>query len=288
MTKKVILALVALATFGLTACEKVVQLNIDSDDPIVIIDAQITNRLEKWRVNLSLTQPYFDQSKIDYIETAQVIITDSDGTADTLAYDTAGTFVSWKLKKCEVGKSYTLTVNYNGETYTATETCYYQDTMDFIQSYYLPERNGFIPEGHYVFQKSDEHEPDGDYYLWRIYRNGADQLDSTGYLLDTDEFRSTGFWNIQIDPDDPLKDIDRGVYPRPFPLRFDEGDFVQVEQLRISEDYFDFLTGFASQQSRAGTPFDPPPANPQSNIRGGAYGYFSVVNITEKSVTVGQ
>ena len=269
-----------------TACEKVVQLNVKNDEPIVIINSQLTNNLEKWQVDLTLTQPYFDQSDITTIEDAEVTITDSDGVTDTLFHSGDGFYQTRALKKCEVGKSYTLSVKYNGEEYTATEACYYQDTIDFIKSYYLPERNGFIPEGYYVFQKSKEHEPDGDFYRWRIIKNDVDMVDTVGYLLDDDEFRSTGFFNINIDSANPLKDIDRGVYPRPFPLNFDLGDNVRIEQFRISEAYYNFLNGFATQQQRAGTPFDPPPSNPRSNIQGGAYGFFSVVNISGKEIVV--
>lgn len=275
-----------IAAVSLTACEKVVVLDIDEEEPVLVINAQISNEFERWSVNLSTTQGYFDQNDISYVSAAEVTITDGDGKSDTLQYDKDGVFLSKSIKQCEVGQSYTLEVKYKGETYYATETCFYQDTIDFIRSYYLPDQNGFIPAGYYVFEKAGEYEPDGDFYLWRLFKNGADLKDSIGYLYDTDEFREVGFWNLEIDPDNPLKDIDKGVYPRPFPIDFEKGDTARVEQLRISEGYFDFIVAFSSQQQRSGTPFDPPPANPPTNIQGGAYGYFSVVNKSVKEVIV--
>ncbi|MFT5512596.1 MAG: hypothetical protein ACI8SE_000994 [Bacteroidia bacterium] len=271
---------------ALGACEKVVQLNVPNADPIVVIESQLSNRTELWNVNLSLTQPYFDQSGISFVDDAIVYVEDNNGNVDTLVYDTDGNYVSKTEKTCVVGNTYTLRVKHGSNTYSSTEKCSYQDSIDFIQSYYLPERNGFIPVGYYIFEKANEYEPEGDFYLWNIYRAGELLTDSIGYLIDTDEFRETGFFNIGIDPDDPLKDIDRGVFPRPFPWSFEKGDSVTIEQLRISEAYYNFVSQFATQQQRSGTPFDPPPFNPTSNIKGGAYGFFRVVNISSKSIVV--
>ncbi len=279
------LAVLAL-TVGLGACEKVVQLDVPEADPIVVVESQISNETEKWLVNLTLTQPYFDQSGIVFVDDAIVTIEDNNNSIDTLVYDADGNYLSKVEKACVIGDVYTLKIEHGSKTYTSTEKCFYQDTIDLVESYYLPERNGFIPVGYYVFEKANEYEPDGDFYLWNIYQNGNILTDSIGYLIDSDEFRETGFFNISIDPDDPLKDIDRGVFPRPFPWNFEKGDSVTVEQMRISEDYYNFISEFSTQQQRSGTPFDPPPFNPTSNISGGAYGFFRVVNVSSKSVIV--
>ena len=277
-------AFIALISFS--ACEQIVELDIDSAEPQLVINSQISNLDTTWEVQLSMSQGYFNQSDITLIEDALITISDNGGLVDTLDHLGDGLFSSVQNRSCEIGKLYTLTVNYKGETYTASETCFYQDTIDFIESYYLPESNGFIQEGYYVFQKSGEYEPEGDYYMWQIVKNDTNLRDEIGYQLDTDEFRETGYFNINIDPNDPLKYIDRGVFPRPFPYRFELGDEVEVYQLRISKGYFDFINAFSTQQSRSGTPFDPPPANPPFNIEGGALGYFSVVNVSSANLTV--
>ncbi|MFT5723072.1 MAG: hypothetical protein ACI9JN_000177 [Bacteroidia bacterium] len=279
-----LIAIGLLVTLG--ACEKVVQLKIPSSDPVVVISGQISNQLEPWLVNLSLSQPYFDQSGIQFIEDAAVFIEDNLGNIDTLIYTADGNYLTKTDRICVIGNSYSLRVEHGAKTYSAIEKCFYQDTIDFLQSYYLPERNGFIPVGYYVFEKANEYEPDGDFYIWNIYRNGLLMTDSIGYLYDTDEFREGGFYNIAIDPIDPLKDIGRGIFPRPFPWSFEKGDSVKVEQLRVSEAFYNFTAEFASQLIRSGTPFDPPPFNPTSNIQGGAYGYFRVVNLSSKSIVV--
>lgn len=279
-----ILVLAVAAVFS--SCEKVVELKVVDGDPILVINSQISNQTEKWVVNLSSTQGYFDQNDITYVENALVTISDNEGNIDTLRYNSEGNFETNSVKNCKVGNTYTLAVTYKNETYYASETCDYQDTITFIKSYFLPEQNGFIPSGWYVFEKAEEFLPDGDFYMWKLYQNDTSLVDDIGYQLDTDEFRETGYWNLNIDPDNPLKDTDRGVFPRPFPYKFEVGDTVRVEQYRISEGYFNFLAEFSNQQNRAGTPFDPPPSNPKTNISNGGYGYFSVVNVDKKSIVI--
>ncbi|MCB9262445.1 MAG: DUF4249 domain-containing protein [Flavobacteriales bacterium] len=282
--KKIIFGLLAIASFS--SCEKIIELDLNNAISVVVVSGQLSNQSEFWMVNLSWSKEYYDQTEIKYVTDAEVTIEVSDGTIDTLFYDTLGNYKSKSMNQCEIGKTYTLNVKHHDKLYTASEKLFYQEPIELLQSFYLPKQNGFIPEGNYVFEYAKEYEPYGDFYLWRITKNNLLMTDSIGYLLDTDEFRETGFFNFQIDPNDPLKDIDKGILPRPFPWPFQIGDSVVVEQLRISEKYYDFMFSFATQQQRSGTPFDPPPANPPSNIKGGAYGYFSVVNITKKSVVI--
>jgi hypothetical protein len=132
---------------------------------------------------------------------------------------------------------------------------------------------------------ANEWEEAGDYYQWKIYRNDT-LLDGFGYLLDEDQYREQGFFNIFVDPNDPLASISQGRLPRPFPFRFEPPDAVYLEQFCINKKYYDFLIELQTQQGRAGTPFDPPPANPISNISNGAYGYFSVVNVVTASTII--
>ena len=60
-------------------------------------------------------------------------------------------FVSADSQRCMVGETYTLTVVYNGVTYVAAEQTPDANPIDTIASYYLPDNNGFITKGYYVF-----------------------------------------------------------------------------------------------------------------------------------------
>jgi len=67
-----------------------------------------------------------------------------------------------------------------------------------------------------------------------------------------------------------------GVYRDLFLFDVATGDTIVVEQFAVTEEYYKFRADLDAQQTRSGTPFDPPPANPNNNISNGGLGYFSV------------
>jgi hypothetical protein len=279
---KRIVWIIALA-MGFASCETVVELDLPESDPLLVVESQITNRSRPFEVQLSLTQPFNDQSPFDPVASAEVTITSTDGTVYELEHQGKGLFATQTHVQAMVGESYTLNIKYGGKEYTATERCKPQIQIDTLLAFFLPDQNGFIEPGFYAFIGSGEWEEPGDFYEWKIYKNDT-LLDDFGPLVDSDEFREASFFNLNIDPNDPLANFPE-VQPRPFPFTFEEGDTVRVVQYNISQEYYDFLLEITAQLSRAGTPFDPPPANPRTNITGAeALGFFSVAN--EQSIQV--
>lgn len=268
-----------------SGCEKIIELDVPESEPRLIIESGISTDTAFWKVKLTMTQAYFNQDDKGFVNNALVTISDNVGNIDTLFLRDTGLYVSKTTKTCVVGRAYTLRVLHNGVVHQATEVCPYQEPISFLMSFELPERNGFIDPGFYVFEKAKENEAEGDFYLWKVYRNDSLQ-DDFGYVLDTDEFRETSYFNINIDPDDPLKDQDKNILPRPFPFEFEVGDTARVEQYRVSKAYYYFLVELQNQVSRSGTPFDPPPVNPRTNITGGGFGFFSVSNVSKDSLVV--
>ncbi|MBI1305052.1 MAG: DUF4249 family protein [Bacteroidetes bacterium] len=285
ISKSFILLLSVFAVFGLTACEKLIELKVPNADPVIVVESSISTDTVFWEVSLTWSQQYFNQAQRKYVDDAIVTITDNIGGHDTLFYSDTGVYVSRYRRFCIPGREYTLNIYRDGKTYSATELCKFQDPIDFLMSFYLPDQNGFIEAGYYVFEKANEIETSGDYYQWKIYQNDTLKK-GFGYLLDEDEFRETSFFNLNIDPNDPLKDMDRNILPRPFPFKFEVGDTVRIEQYNISKAYYDFLNELERQISRSGTPFDPPPTNPNYNISNGAIGFFSVSNVSKAKIVV--
>ena len=48
---------------ALSACERIVDLEIPSGDPKIVVEGQITSQSEPWEIRLTMSQPYFDQSQ---------------------------------------------------------------------------------------------------------------------------------------------------------------------------------------------------------------------------------
>lgn len=271
---------------GLSSCESLVQ--IDTPDGLnnISIEANLTTRTEKWQVKISNSQAYYVQDSVSAVENALVTISDSEGNEDTLYYNPEKeAYLTLNSMSCVPGVTYFLKVEFDGKLYEASDYCRFQNEIDTFTAYYLPENNGFIEKGWYAFQQSQESILEGDYYEWRIFKNDTLQ-DQFGFILDEDANREVSFFNMSIDAEDPLAGIADGILPRPFPFKFEPGDTVIMEQYCINKGYYEFLFEVQNQLNRSGTPFDPPPANPNSNISNGAYGYFNVSNVVAESTVI--
>jgi hypothetical protein len=280
------LILILSAAFLFTACERIVEVEIPNADPKLVIESQITTVNDFWRVRLTLSQPYFDQDSADGLSSAVVTISGTNGSFVSLFHQDTGMFVSADSQRCMVGETYTLTIVYNGVTYVAAEQTPDANPIDTIASYYLPDNNGFITKGYYVFIQGVEASPEpGDYYLFKAYRNDT-LKDDFGPLLDDDQFGSVSYLNQNFDIFNIVQELALGKTPRPFPFVVEPTDTIRVEQYAVNQKYYQFLVDLNAQQSRSGSPFDSPPSNLNNNISNGALGYFSVVNKEEVWIIV--
>ena len=78
----------AVATFlvlALTSCEKVINIDLNTASPNIVIEGIIDNGPGPYRVKLSKTGSYFNQPVLPPVSGAQVIISDNTGIIDTLS-----------------------------------------------------------------------------------------------------------------------------------------------------------------------------------------------------------
>lgn len=280
MIRKLAYLLIVSTVFA--ACEKIVEVDLPSEDPRLVIEGQITDQRVPWQVRLTLSQPYFDQDEAEAISNAVVRITGTDGSDVLLTHTDTGMFVSADTQQCVVGESYTLSVDYQGENYIASETMKNAFELDTLAGFFLPPDVSFFPSGIYVFVQGQTDPTQDNYYIFRTYKNDS----FTSEDLDNDEFGSVSLLNSTFDVNDIVGEVSRGFLPRPILTDVEEGDKVMVEQFAVTLDYFQYILDLNAQQSRSGTPFDPPPANPNNNISNGALGYFSVANKKEDSIII--
>jgi hypothetical protein len=266
--------LIAIAAFAFTACEKIVDIEIPSEEARVVIESQIYSVNDIWKVKLSSNQPYFDQEDADNISAASVYITELGGDTVFLNYTDTGMYVSADSHQCIVGNTYELTVVYDGKVHKATEILQNALPIDELLSFFLPPDVSFFPSGNYVFLQGQIDSTKDNFYVFKTYRN--DTLKSTD--LDDDGFGPVTILNSSFNIDDIPGELARQNLPRPILFDVNEGDTIVVEQFAVTEEYYKFLGDLAAQQGRSGTPFDPPPANPNNNISNGGLGYFSVAH----------
>jgi hypothetical protein len=269
--KRIVILLILLLT--LTNCEDVIDVNLNTSEPRLVIDASI-NWLKntsgnQQSIRLSLTAPFFNDT-VPPANNAIVTISDSDNNTfsfieevDTGIY-TNDSFIP------VIDETYTLTILYNGETYTATETLKPVVSIDFVEQ---NNEGGFSGE---------------DIELKAFYTDPANE--ENYYFF---EFIS----DIAVTPtlevyEDRFTDGNQifGFYTEE---DLESGDVVTIRNYGISKRFYDFMFILLQQGSQeAGGPFETQPATVRGNCvnttnpNNFPFGYFRLSEVDELIYTV--
>ncbi|UII20164.1 DUF4249 domain-containing protein [Fulvivirga ligni] len=266
--KKLLYILVVIWPF-IQGCEDEVSLDLNDAPPVLVVDAWVNDMSSEQVIKLMMSQPYFDASNPPEVTGAQVSIEDDMGVVFNFSESEPGKYIwdpATSESSFEVGRSYQLTVVYNGDTFEAGSQMNRVPPIDSIVYTYYEERNAFQPEGYYAQFFARDPVGTGDSYWIKTYKNGQ-------YLnrpFDLNIAYDAGFSSGG--------EIDGLVFIQPIqdaatPLNEDEdayepyipGDSVYVEIHAISNDAFTFLEEVGIQIQRDGG-FDEIFAEPLENV----------------------
>lgn len=261
----------------LSACEDVVDVNLDQGPELLVVDGQLTDLPAPDTLTLSTTAPYFTNAAPPIVTKAAVTLTDNLGNRDTLKETKPGKYLM--AQRGQIGRSYTLRIRLaNGEQYTAQTEIKRAGITDRLIAIY--EKPIDDDEGYYAYGFLREPKGQGDFYRFKSYVNTA--LKNLPQDLSFSEDR------LVEQPDDlPFNPIDS--------VRIDytlkTGDKVRFEVLSITEDQYNFFTEMIQQTTNGGL-FANPPANVRTNVRNTnpngrkAVGYFGGSAVSFKEIVV--
>ncbi|ALM48197.1 hypothetical protein AMR72_04370 [Flavobacterium psychrophilum] len=268
---------ILLLTIGLlfTACEEVVDVDLDTAEPRLVVDANINwikgTDGSQQTVRLTTTGSYYEDI-VPVVSGATVFVTNNDtNTVFTFTEDAGTGNYNCTNFVPVIGNNYTLTVVYEGETYNATDKLY---TTPDITRIVQNNEGGFLNEDVEVrlFFMDDGNED--NYYLTRY---DTDVLPFPDYdVLDDEFFQGNEMFNFISDED------------------FKAGDVIHIKLQGISERYYNYmsiLTELAGGGAGGG-PFQTPPVNVRGNIlnqtnQGNfALGYFRLGEVTAVDYTI--
>lgn len=132
--KKIIYIL--LISLQFTSCEDVIELDLDTSEPRLIIDASI-NWVENTQGNnqfikLTLSAPFFN-SKIPPANNATIIVTDlNNNTFNFIEEENTGIYRNNSFTPV-INGVYNLKIIYNNEIYTATEQLIPVNTINYVE-----------------------------------------------------------------------------------------------------------------------------------------------------------
>jgi hypothetical protein len=133
--KKILKFRVVLVTLvmGLSCCTKVINVDLNDAAPNIVVDAAVTDSVGPYTVNLTQTVNFSDNNVFPAINGASVILSDNAGNSNILTEAVAGSgnYITSNLQGVD-GRTYYLSITYNGKNYTATSTMPYGVPLDSV------------------------------------------------------------------------------------------------------------------------------------------------------------
>lgn len=255
--------LVLISSFLFFGCEDVVDVDLNTAPPKLVIEASIN-----WykntpgniqNIKLSTTTDYF-ASQIPVVSGASIFITNSSNMVfNFIEVPQTGNYICNNFIPV-LNEMYTLTVIHNGSTYTATETL--QPVAPITETAQNNE-GGFSGDDIEVKAFYNDPANEVNYYLYNYAYPDQIKVD---YYVDEDTFYDGNqFFSISQNED------------------LEVGDKIEITHFGISKAYYNYMSILVSLAGLSGGgPFQSPPATVKGNIinttnpSNTALGYFSL------------
>jgi hypothetical protein len=243
----------------LFSCEKVIDLDLNDDDPKIIIEGIINKDSTENFVRITKSINFDEKNNFPSVDNASVKIYDSEGNSQNLAYVSKGFYKTTDFLGVE-GRTYFLEVVIEGKKYQSSSTMPTQVMIDTItlQEFAFGPTPTFYPI-------ANRFDPPGirNYYNFNLYKNNKRV---NGIYIQDDQFSD----GVEI-----LQPIFGGDYLK--------NDTMRLEMFCIDVNvhkYF-YTLGINGGGTEGATP-----ANPESNITGGCLGYFSAQTKQIKTLVI--
>ena len=267
MTVRNIIFLLIASLFLFSSCEEVIEIDLNTSNPQVVIEAQLQEGQHPFTVQISETTDYFDSAPPVFIDNATVVLSDNEGESINIPLSDNGKYEA--EVEAVAGKTYSLEVNIDGERYVASSFLPEQVKIMDLEAQFQ-EENAFLDEGYLVFTRFEDDPDDKNYY--RFIHTVNDTLQNGGndlQVLDDDLFNG-GFARVPL-----------------FQKIFNTGEVVSVMLYHIdkaSYDYYNSLSDIVGEDGpNSGSAA---PGNPTTNWSNNALGFFSAYSVDALSIEI--
>lgn len=254
-------------------CEDVIDVNLNEAQPRLVIEASI-NWLKnttgnEQSIKLSLSSPFYDDDIVP-ANNATVIITDENNTTFIFTENNETGIYTNNNFIPAIDRTYTLTIDYNNEEYTATETLKSVVPIDYVEQ---NDEGGITGEDIELKAYYTDPANEDNYYFFEFI---SDIPVTPTLEVYEDEFTNGN----QI----------FGYYTEE---DLEPGDIVTIRNYGVSQQFYEFMFILLQQSSdEGGGPFETQPATVrgncinQTNPENYPYGYFRLSEVDEIIYTV--
>lgn len=242
--------------FLFTSCEDVIELDLASTEPRLVIESTLDVTSQNAQVIITRSNDFYDDAIQEKVSGAKVTLTSSSGKAYVLSETTTSDYLYENID-AEPGESFTLKVEVEGQVHQATAKVPHPASLNEIEK---------LEGGANPFGGEDEgsimlaaiwEDPAGIENFYRIRTYVNDEFQSNTYTVLTDDFRGDGsLQNVFIQQ------------------QFTENTTVEVELLSTDERYYDYffqVSSIVGEGFNSSTPY-----NPTSSFDTDALGYFGI------------
>ncbi len=264
-----------------TACTKVINVDLNSANPNIVVDAEVTDSVTSYTVNLTQTVNFSDNNVFPAVNGAMVVISDNAGNSNILAETVpgSGNYVTSNLQGVD-GRTYYLSIAYNGQIYKATSTMPYGVPLDSVITDTTSHHGGgggfgghgggsTTPTVPSVTVRAVFTDPKGvaNYYRLIEYVNGVPNYSTIAIISDQGQDGSQ---------------ISENVVRRDTSIH--TGDTVKVVLESIDANVYEYYRTL-KQVTKAQTGIQTTvPGNPTTNLSNNALGFFSAYAVRSKYV----
>lgn len=245
---------ILLSTLVLFSCQKVIEITPDQGEVKVVIQGNLYNDSIAYVVVTKSTD-YLSTTRPPSISNAVVTLTDGNGTSEVLTWNSVKQRFETVTMKGVIDETYTLTVDLEGKSYSATSTLLYLDPVDSIEVV-KQDATLFSQEGYYMKLYGTIPTNIPKYYLFKGYSNDS-LLDGINDVNYADNRFISG----------TLDGIDMNY-------RCDSLATAKLEIYSLTLPAFKFYDAASLQLNNDGGFFSTPPANTPSMFSNGAVGLF--------------
>jgi len=257
------LAAFFIVVIAFSSCEKVIDLNLKAAAPQLVIEGSIINIAQVPTVRISRSVGFDEPSSFPGVSGATVRIT--TGTSPILLTESSPGVYQGQPVVGRPGRTYTLQVDVDGQTYKASST---MPNQIFIDSVGIEEVGfrGKIEKNVIVYYADPPNEKNQYRFIMSINGKLITQV-----FARNDEFNDGRTVRVPLYQDD---------------VDIKTGDKIDLEMQCIDERIYTYWFTFSKQSGNAMGNASVAPTNPPNNFDTPVLGYFSAHTVNRRTVMV--
>lgn len=279
-----------IAVVALNSCTTVIDAKLDTGPTLLSVEANLTNQPGPQTIRLTRTAAYFDSNTPPAATSATVTVSDNAGKTYLFSDPDNDGYYVWqptgKDTLGRIGRTYQLSITYQGETYRASSKLNRVPPIDSLIFTKKKLNPLSTTEGYRAEFYATDIPGEVDHYRVRFFRNGELQNKPRNIIISQDG----AFRGASTVTDGLVFIVPIRLSINPDSL-YALNDKVKVELQSITPEAYDFWNQLRSSITNGGL-FAPPPANVPTNIINTsptgrkATGFFCISAVQSVSATV--